>query len=188
MIALAGCGPGFQAIYDGNVRFEHCYALEENAQVPMGEKASCWRDWSEHYTYGQTRDRVHYATARYVALSQAPNLPTDEAMMMAAPGEAPRATTISAPAPTNAFAPPPRLLEPTAPKEAEHPPEASPTSAPAAPIAAPPALPASSCADGCASTFRGCGGGGCDDKASDAGAKCGACLKTYRACMRGCFK
>lgn len=43
--ALA-CGPSFQAIYEGNARFEHCYALEENAQTGMREKAECWRDWS----------------------------------------------------------------------------------------------------------------------------------------------
>ena len=67
--ALA-CGPSFQAIYEGNARFEHCYALEENPQARMPDKAACWRDWSERYTYGQTQDRVHYATARYVALSE----------------------------------------------------------------------------------------------------------------------
>jgi hypothetical protein len=107
----AACGPSFQAIYEGNARFEHCYALEENAQTPMPEKADCWRDWSERYTYGQTRDRIHYATARYVALSQVDAVPTDEAMMMAAPGMTPRQTTITAPAPTNAFAPPPKVLD-----------------------------------------------------------------------------
>src|SRR5262245_15726431 len=84
--ALAACGPSFQVIYEGNSRFEHCYALEENPQASMPAKAACWRDWSEHYTYGQTRDRINYATARYVALSEAPNAPTDEALMMAAPG------------------------------------------------------------------------------------------------------
>ena len=97
--AVAACGPSFQAVYEGNARFEHCYALEENPQVSMPEKAACWRDWSEHYTYGQTRDRVHYATARYVALSEARDAPTDEALMMAAPGETPRRSTITAPAP-----------------------------------------------------------------------------------------
>ncbi len=187
-----GCGPSFQAIYEGNVRFEHCYALEENPQAPMPDKASCWRDWSEHYTYGQTRDRIHYATARYVALSQAPNLPTDEALMMAAPGETPRATTITAPAPTNAFAPPPKILEATdsnvSQKTADIPVLGIDAGAPA-PVHTP--LPAAMCADGCASAFRGCSSG-CD--LADAGASssttkaCQACLKTYRACMRDCFK
>ena len=104
--AVIGCGPSFQAVYEGNARFEHCYALEENPQMAMPDKASCWRDWSEHYTYGQTRDRIQYAIARYVALSQAPRVPTDEALMMAAPGERPRVSTITAPAPTDAFATP----------------------------------------------------------------------------------
>src|SRR4051812_27521825 len=76
-----GCGASFQAIYEGNARFERCYAMEERPQTPLVEKANCWQDWSERYTYGQTRDRIHYATARYVALSQ--SVPTDEAMMMA---------------------------------------------------------------------------------------------------------
>ena len=48
-------------------------------QKPVPEKADCWHDWSTRYTYGQTRDRIHYATARYVALSQ--SVPTDEAMI-----------------------------------------------------------------------------------------------------------
>jgi len=204
LIALAACGPGFQAIYEGNARFEHCYALEENPQAPMPDKAACWRDWSERYTYGQTRDRVHYATARYVALSQAPNLPTDEALMMAAPGEAPRASTITAPVPTNAFAPPPKVLDPSDPamaKAADRPNEISriplfpPSDAGAPPPEPPaPALPASSCTDACGSTYRGCGGG-CetvDGGAPAPGSKnakgCTDCLKTYRACMRGCFK
>lgn len=192
-IGLGACGPSFQAIYEGNARFEHCYALEENPQAPMPEKAACWRDWSERYTYGQTRDRVHYATARYVALSQAPTLPTDEALMMAAPGEAPRLTTITAPAPTNAFAPPPKVLEPhehalaAPPGEAASIPVIGADDGGALPVHAP-ALPAARCADDCGSAYRGCGGG-CDGAEGQKPAKaCQACLKSYRACMRDCFK
>ena len=199
--ALA-CGPSFQAIYEGNARFEHCYALEESAQKPAVEKVDCWRDWSEHYTYGQTRDRIHYATARYVALSQSANVPTDEAMMMAAPGMTPRQSTITAPAPTNAFEPPPKVLADTdgggliggrALRPNELPktvvfsggvpvaPDASaspvvvplvPSSAPVVPVA--PVAPGAQCTEPCAVTFRDCKGATCE--------------KTYRACMRACFK
>ncbi len=197
--ALA-CGPSFQAIYEGNARFEHCYALEENAQKSAPEKVDCWRDWSEHYTYGQTRDRIHYATARYVALSQSANVPTDEAMMMAAPGMTPRQSTITAPAPTNAFEPPPKVLTDVdgggliggrALRPNELPktvvftdgvPVPLDAAAPLVPVAAtasaapPPVVrtPASDCGDGCATTFRACKGATCE--------------KTYRACMRACFK
>jgi hypothetical protein len=194
--STTACGPSFQAIYEGNVRFEHCYALEENPQKPMPDKADCWHDWSVHYTYGQTRDRIQYAIARYVALSQAPNSPTDEAMMMAAPGMTPRRSTISAPAVTNAFAPPPKVFgEP----DASAPGEASVLStAPGLEAGAPaplpgPALPSSDCGDKCGSTFRTCndecertpskGDGGAPKKAS-----CRACEPTYKTCMRACFK
>ena len=209
--ALA-CGPSFQAIYEGNARFEHCYALEENAQKPATEKVDCWRDWSEHYTYGQTRDRIHYATARYVALSQSASVPTDEAMMMAAPGMTPRQSNITAPAPTNAFEPPPKVLadvdgggliggkalrpnelpktvlfsggsrtalDASAPLVVPSP--APPTvvvPSPAAPDAAVAPVhraPGADCADSCGATFGTCKGGA-------------PCEKTYRACMRGCFK
>jgi len=172
--ALA-CGPSFQAVYEGNARFEHCYALEENPQTALPEKADCWRDWSERYTYGQTRDRIHYATARYVALSQVPNVPTDEAMMMAAPGMTPRQSTITAPAPTNAFAPPPKVLDemdsgpPLRPGEQRvivgtelDAGRAAPTGPPQTgqPVKYP--LPAAECGGGCERTFAECktGAGG----------------------------
>jgi hypothetical protein len=198
-LALA-CGPSFQTLYEGNARFEHCYALEENPQVPLPEKAACWRNWSEHYTFGQTRDRIHYATARYVALSEAHDMPTDEALMMAAPGETPRRSTITAPAPTNAFAPPPKVLDPAG-LSISH--MNDPTGVPAvvdAGVAAIPtdagaaslpvvtsSLPSATCSDRCGSAFRTCNGDACE---RDAGppAKCEACAKTYRTCMRDCFK
>mgnify|MGYP006915170313 CR=1 FL=1 len=196
MIA-GGCGPSFQAIYEGDSRFEHCYALEENPQKPMTSKAECWRDWSERYTYGQTRDRIQYAIARYVALSQAPNAPTDEAMMMAAPGVTPRVSTITAPAPTNAFAPPPKTLEamadggpPLRPSEVPifvgEPEKKGPNAAPA-PASAPPVLPQASCGQDCEKPYRECNTG-CDSDPKKKDAKCTTCEKTYRTCMRACFR
>lgn len=194
--AAVACGPSFQAIYEGNARFEHCYALEEQAQAPMHDKAECWHDWSERYTYGQTRDRIQYAIARYVALSQTENIPTDEAMMNAAPGVTPRVSNITAPAPTNAFAPPPKVLgdmdastsPPTRPSERpqiitnEPQPDAAAARAPTIP---PP--PAQSCADTCKVEFDACQTS-CSDDAGANGKKCTACPKAYKACMRACFK
>ena len=184
---LLGCGPSFHAIYEGNARFEHCYALEESTQSGMKERADCWRDWSEHYTYGQTRDRIQYATARYVALSQSESVPTDEALMMAAPGMTPRVTTITAPAPTSPYEPPPKVLD-EADASTIHPPErpgekhvvvgtmldAATSPAPAPPA---PALPGESCATKCSMEFRTC-----------APPDAGTCEKAYKTCMKGCFK
>ena len=201
---FAACAPSYQAVYEGNVRFEHCYALEENQQRPLLEKSQCWRDWSEHYTFGQTRDRVQYAISRYVALSQMSSAPTDEAMMMGAPGEsAPRTTTILAPSPTNAFAPPPKVLdidggyiEKTV--TPGHPGEASLTNGLAnvptigidggVPVSVvQPLLPSSTCTDSCGGNYRGCSDQ-CQGDAGTASKACGRCQTTFRTCMRNCFK
>ncbi len=106
LLFVLACGPSFQTIYENDARFEHCYALDDSATANLDQKAKCWKDWKEHHTYGQTRDRVEYAQSRYVALNRVPDLPTDEAMMHAAPGEVEGTTRITAPTPTNAFAPP----------------------------------------------------------------------------------
>lgn len=200
VLLASACGPGFQAVYEGNARFEHCYGLEETPQATMREKSDCWRDWSDHYTYGQTRDRIQYAIARYVALSQAPNVPTDEALMMAAPGVTPRVSTITAPAPTNAFAPPPKVLEVdggiggavgSAPAASAAGPVATAPANPgpatsAAPASAP--LPGATCAQTCESAFHACGA---DAGAPAAGAKApksAPCDDRFKKCMRGCYR
>jgi hypothetical protein len=196
-VLAAACGPSFHAIYEGNARFEHCYALEENPQTGMREKADCWRDWSERYTYGQTRDRIQYATARYVALSQAPNIPTDEALMMAAPGMTPRVQTITAPAPTSALAPPPKTLDyadagavlpPPRPSDLMNTVVGIPDAGGAAPSATvaqpPPPPPWSDCMGDCARAHIRCKSqcgadpGGCEE----------ACRKISRTCLGACVK
>ena len=108
LLVLAACGPSFQTIYENDARFEHCYALDEGTTA-ISAKAACWKDWKEHHTYGQTRDRVEYAQSRYVALASNA-LPTDEGMMQAAPGEVGERSQNTAPAPTNPFAPPQAMM------------------------------------------------------------------------------
>ena len=183
-VCAAGCGPSFQAIYEGDAHFEHCYALDDTPSTPMQEKGACWRDWTLHYTYGQTRDRVDYAVARHRALSRVNGAPTDEAMMQAAPGEGSEGRPNATPAPTSAFAPPPKTMagmdagggnaSPVAPlKDAPSPGGSS------APTEPPP--PGAECSDECTRTWRTCSGGctagGCDK-----------CQKTFKACMKACFK
>jgi len=192
----AACGPSFQTIYEGEARFEHCYALEENGNVGMAQKADCWRDWGRRYTYGQTRDRVEYAAMRARALERVPALPTDEAMMGAAPGAVDQRGSITAPAPTSAFAPPPKTLDQgdagatsAAPLEAPMaPPEAPPSNAGAAPVARP---PLADCTDGCGAAWTQCTSS-CKDakenKENDAtkDKACDACDRSYKGCVRAC--
>jgi hypothetical protein len=188
LLAL-GCGPSFQAIYEGDARFEHCYALEEDPNVAMQYKSECWHDWMKRYTYGQTRDRVQYAANRYAALTRAPASPTDEAMMGAAPGEEGEKTQISAPAPTSAFSSPP-ITSPGV--NAVKPTQTWTTTAPVldgglAPspvVTVPePRSPLADCTDACTATWKACrltceqNKGGCD-----------LCEKPYRACLKACIK
>ena len=197
-LASWACGPSFQTIYEGDARFEHCYALEENPNVGMPQKGECWRDWLAHYTYGQTRDRVMYAASRAQAIRRAPELPTDEAMMHAAPGEVEPRGWNAMPAPTSAFTPPaktwggddagtsaplPRWNPDSAPTQPPARPSASASSSPSSASVASSSErpPLASCTDGCERSWSSC-------HASCKGDLCDSCAKPYRVCLRACAK
>ena len=64
-LALApGCGPSFEAIQEGDLRFAHCDRLDLDPKIAPSHRLHCWREWRRVYTYGQTRDRVEYAQRR----------------------------------------------------------------------------------------------------------------------------
>lgn len=67
---LGGCGASIQAVYEGDVRFEHCMALDWRKDVRVSIRQRCWIEWVQHYTYGQTRDRVLHAKKRIVVLGK----------------------------------------------------------------------------------------------------------------------
>lgn len=160
---LAACGPSYPALYEANARFERCYALDETPQVALPEKAQCWREWRDRYTYGQTRDRLQHAEGRYRALVQVPNAPTDDALMMAAPGSGPPTGAVRiAPAPTNAFAPPPAMAVLDAGTDSG--------TAPAPPV------PQSECTGKCDAGWT-----GCHDKKD-------LCERAFKRCMKACFR
>ncbi len=164
---LAGCGPSYQTLYEGDSHFERCYALDERADVTLEQKTGCWTNYVEHHAYGQTRDRIRYAGMRAHALSKLPTLPTDEAMMEAAPGGT--SATVTAPAPTSAFAPPPKTLTDRAARaiDAVEPKREVATAKTGEPPAAPtPAPPQSSCADACGRTWGQCQATACRSAAT----------------------
>jgi hypothetical protein len=184
--AALSCGPSFQVVYEGDSRFEHCYALDENPNVLMQQKGECWSDWIKHYTYGQTRDRVEFAAVRYRAIMRAGTLPTDEAIMGAAPGEGTKGVTLAAPAPTNAFASPPKTIDEdagVAPVAPAPPIPQSSLQPPVAPTAAPPPVepPGAACVGTCSEKWQTCRG-------TCSLAVCTACDKTYAKCAGACFK
>lgn len=186
--ALVACGPSYQAVYESDARFEHCYALDDTPTATLQKKGDCWREWFQRYTYGQTRNRVEYAVARYRALSRVPDAPTDEAMMQAAPGEGAAPTTLAGPAPTSAFAPPPNTLLQTdggAPRSS-----ALPSSPPATSDGLPvvpdggtgaSAVPGTECSERCTDGWKVC-------TAKSGVRSSEVCNRTHLKCMRGCFR
>ncbi|HMI86431.1 MAG TPA: hypothetical protein VK550_20200 [Polyangiaceae bacterium] len=183
----------YQSVYEGDVRFEHCYRVDEERQVPINDKLQCWRDWSHRYSHGQSRDRLGYALARERTLAQAL-----AAGAQAAPPGAVGIPPCPLPQPTSAFAPPPQTM--------------TPASAPAERIAASAVMamrtgaagdggtnaegssvvasessstvvdaPGASCTGACGKTWSGC-------KQQCKGAPCrSGCDEHYRTCMRSCF-
>lgn len=185
--APLGCGPSFQALYEGDARFEHCYALDANAQAAMSKKAECWKHYDAQYAWSQPVDRVRFARARTQALSVATQMPTDEALMMAAPGARPDEGRITAPAPTSAYAPPPKVLPvkveqlPRREVAAPHTPEIVDAGVVAGPVPVP--APGAVCQGACEAQWRSCGGA-CGNSAR----ACEKCTRSYRSCMQQCFR
>lgn len=64
-VALSiGCGPSFEVLAEGDLRFVHCDRLDLDPKIAPSHRLHCWREWRRMYTYGQTRDRVEYAQRR----------------------------------------------------------------------------------------------------------------------------
>jgi hypothetical protein len=60
----SGCGPSFEVLAEGDLRFVHCDRLDLDPKISPSHRLHCWREWRRMYTYGQTRDRVEYAARR----------------------------------------------------------------------------------------------------------------------------
>ena len=96
---LVACGASIRAVYEEDVRFEHCMALDARPDVKPTLRRACWDEWLSFYTYGQTRDRIDYAHLRAKQLGAASDFDEGES-----------APTRAAPDPTSAIAPPPMML------------------------------------------------------------------------------
>jgi hypothetical protein len=172
--ATTGCGPSFQAVYECDVNFEHCYALDQGSASPDAMKA-CWREWLHSYTYGQSRDRVEYAATRFSELSLDPTLPGEDTQTRPK-----RTHTMVAPLPTSAFAPPPNLGADHGDGPASPPQTVAGATGPPRPVVVAQA-PGEQCTAACADRWNGCRKG-CTDGA------CTACDRSYKECVPGCFQ
>lgn len=154
------CGASLQALYEGDVRFEHCMALDARPDVKPTIRRACWEEWVEFYTYGQTRDRVEYAKRREKQLSTVSDFDEGDWVPVKT------ATNNAAPDPTSAFAPPPMMI-------------AADGGAPDA-SAGDAAAPAADCASDCQQSLdacrQGCRSAPCEK----------ACSARYKKCAKRC--
>jgi hypothetical protein len=185
-------------IYDGNVRFEHCYRLDLDTSIAPTHRRACWQDWLQKHTYGQTGDRLAHARRRLSDLDRGDQATL--ALKLDAGAEPIRASA-GAPLPTSIHAaPPPKSVEPTM----------TPAAASATSANQPPASPPEDdCAHACRETWSACapicGNSAAPNSDNDAGpagspsagraqetsaAKtgCAACGKNFKACMRRCYR
>ncbi|MEY4547700.1 MAG: hypothetical protein RL685_3895 [Pseudomonadota bacterium] len=96
---LSACGPSFEVLAEGDLRFAHCDRLDLDSKIAPSHRLHCWREWRRTYTYGQTRDRVEYAQRR---IAEVVSGDTDSAFQLPAAEPAP---TRVAPAPHGAREP-----------------------------------------------------------------------------------
>ena len=172
LTAFLACGPSVSSIYEGNIRFEHCYRLDLDPRVSPNHRKACWDEWSRRYTYGQTRDRLEYARRRMGQLESGDPKPLELALT---PGDA----GLDGPAPVSPHGPPPPLAAPLK------------SASPAAPDAGAPkpksAPPQEDCALDCRESWRSCRDE-CDPEATSRRRSCKACDKDYGRCVQRCFK
>lgn len=112
------CGASYQSVYEGDVRFEHCYRLDAEATATHEAKLSCWQTWTKNHTPGQTRDRVEYALSRERALLAGDTRPAGPSFLLTADAE-PRTRpadssgpSVACPLPSTPFESPPTTLPP----------------------------------------------------------------------------
>jgi hypothetical protein len=167
-----------QSIYEGDVRFEHCYRLDLEQDVASTHRQACWSTWLDRYTYGQPRDKLEYARRRVRAFAggdaDRPQLKLGEGQQ--AQRDA-RQFYLVVPAPTSVHAPPPPIA--TRMNVAEPPPSAS------APASLAKAAPGEGCAEECRGAFSSCNQA-CDPAAKSAA--CKSCDPDYKKCMQRCFE
>jgi hypothetical protein len=193
---VTGCTPRYQSLYDSDVRFEHCYRVDEERQVAIIDKLQCWQDWNRNHSYAQSRDRIGYGAARERTLSQA-LAAGEKAVPRGAAGE----STGTLPQPMTAYAPPPPTMTPASAagenasghngSSSVH--EAATTEGAtrvatsslamssgdgAAPLVD---APGASCSGGCGKTWTNC------KHQCQSGTCRTSCDEQYRGCMKGCF-
>jgi hypothetical protein len=169
LAATISCGASIQAVYEGDVRFEHCMSVDAQPDVKPAIPSTCWEEWLKFYTFGQTLDRIEHARARVKQLSASSDF--TEAEWKAQNPSKPAAV----PDPTSVAAPPPMLLTVDGGARDGGPADSG-ADADAAVV-----LPGADCAGECQQGYAVCR----KECKTDACEK--ACVTKYKRCMKRCF-
>ncbi|HEX2880882.1 MAG TPA: hypothetical protein VHO25_15225 [Polyangiaceae bacterium] len=161
LLSGASCGPSFEAVYEGNVRFEHCYRLDRDEKIASSHREYCWKQWVQAYTYGQPQDRVEYAKRRIRVLrgEPPPGLRRDHSSVLTEVAAADSAIPAADPPPSGV------ANEASVAKSASE------------------ELPGDGCAAHCRSALSQCRKG-----CQTAPKGCAPCEPDYNSCMRRCFE
>ena len=183
----SSCGPSVQSIYEGKVRFEHCYRLDLDLEIVPTHRRHCWEQWLEAYRYGQPRDRVEYARRRLRLFAtgdfERPLLHIETGKPKLGAGASggtgvPEQTVIPGTEPTSTRSPPPSII----PGVGVEPPGPAPSALPA---------PGAECANDCLGTRLTCQEKTCPNAGAAGGTTggpaCPICDADYKRCMRRCF-
>ena len=170
---VIGCGPSVSSIYEGNIRFEHCYRLDLDPNIAPSHREACWREWTSRYTYGQTRDRLDYARRRIARLTAGD--PSRPQLNLSRPTTAKPGDPT--PAPVSARKAPPATATSPSPD----------AGAPPVDSAGGPNIPGASCAEKCKAALNTCKPK-CQNAPDAGNVPCEPCATDYRQCMRRCFE
>ena len=179
--SAVACGPSVQSIYEGNVRFEHCYRLDLEVDTAPTHRRACWSEWLRMYTYGQPRDRIEYARRRLHSFSNGdvtrPTLDLGDDKTAEA-----RQFYLVVPAPTSVHAPPPPIATRWYGDAGAAPP--APTTEQ---VVAPVRAPGDECSNSCREKRENCQRA-CAPDAGKPEPACKICDTDYKACMKRCFQ
>jgi hypothetical protein len=176
--AAGACGPSVQSIYEGNVRFEHCYRLDLEVDTAPTHRRACWSEWLDRYTYGQPRDRMEYARRRLHSFANGdvdrPTLEIGDSKKSEA-----RQFYLVVPAPTSIHAPPPPIATRWYGDTNTQP---APTTEQVTATA-----PEDKCSSACRDSLAKCQPA-CSPDAGKPEPSCKICDSDYKSCMKRCFQ
>lgn len=172
-VFVVACGASIGSLYESEVRFEHCMALDERSEVKPTLRRTCWDEWLRFYTFGQNRDRIDWARSRVRQLGSVSDFAEQDWEQEAS------TPLLAVPDPTSIMAPPPMMLTPDKKQDGG----VASASPPPAPGGLEPDAGAATnpCAEECDAALA-----YCQQECSSAGCS-KSCDGKYRRCIRRCF-